>query len=86
MKVDRIGGSVEARTAGGDIDLDAIAGSVKCASAGGRIRAGSIRGDASFETGGGEIQVRDVDEHCKHAHARVERTSARRGCGSAPMG
>jgi hypothetical protein len=57
---DRIQGSVNGRTAGGEIRLGKIGGSAVCVSGGGSIFIESVGGGARCETAGGEIAVKEA--------------------------
>lgn len=60
LNLDRLGGDVEAKTAGGDVVLGSIAGNVRCISGAGNIHANKIGGEAVLATGGGEIVVQQA--------------------------
>ena len=60
IKADRIGGNLEARTAGGAITLGGIGGALRCSTAGGPITVRMVRGEAVLESGGGDIVVEEA--------------------------
>ncbi len=57
---DRIRGSVNGQTAGGEVRLGRIGGSAVCVSGGGSIFIESVGGSARCRTGGGEIVVKEA--------------------------
>jgi hypothetical protein len=60
IRCDRIHGSVDGRTGGGEIRLGKIGGSVDCMSGGGSIFIENVGGAAKCKTAGGEIVVREA--------------------------
>jgi DUF4097 and DUF4098 domain-containing protein YvlB len=64
-----IEGDVEAKTAGGEIEIDDVEGEVELRTAGGNITAGRVEGDASLSTAGGNIRIGDVTGNLSTATA-----------------
>jgi hypothetical protein len=60
IRCDRIHGSVDGRTGGGEIRLGKIGGSAVCLSGGGSIFIDNVGGSAKCETAGGEIVVKEA--------------------------
>ncbi len=58
---DTIRGTVEGKTAGGDIELKDVEGSVRLRTSGGDISAGVVRGDCDLSTSGGDIRLEAAD-------------------------
>ena len=50
-------GDVDAKTAGGDVEIDDVEGEVELKTAGGDISAGNVNGNASVTTAGGDITI-----------------------------
>lgn len=57
---DKIIGRVEARTSGGDVEIDNVDGEVSLRTSGGDVSARNIKGNATMQTAGGDIDVGDV--------------------------
>jgi hypothetical protein len=60
LQMERIHGSVIARTGGGEIQIGSVDGDARCFTGAGAIRADRIGGRAQLETAGGEIVVQHV--------------------------